>query len=205
MFFGFAFFIFFQHLFISETTANALSCELYFLAKYPEIQEKLYKEIVQTIGEDGIPTALQCKDYEYMNMFINESMRFYHPAGQVAPKVASEDTELGGYRIPKGTLLFMALHTTHHHECWEDPDVFRPERFAPSATRPNNAYYPFGGGNRVCIGNTFSILEQQIFLSLCLQRYEISMKDPNYELQIDINAGTMQPDSSFQIILTPRK
>ncbi len=188
-----------------ETTASSLTYAFYCLAKYPEVQQKCYEEIINTVGSTTLPTAEQCKNYGYLNWFINEVLRYWHPVGAVTPKIASEDTTVAGYHIPKGTPIFLNVSTLHLHDAWGDPLVFRPERFAPNASRPKDAYYPFGGGNRLCIGNYFSLLEQQIFLTVLLQQFELQLKDPKYEMVPNPGTGLVNPDPNFEVVFVKRQ
>jgi len=104
-------------------------------------------------------------------------MRLYPPAWAFARYAIAED-EIGGYTIAKGAYVLMFPATTHRHpDFWERPDVFDPERFEPErvARRHRFAYFPFGGGPRLCIGNQFALTEAQLILATILPRYQFRL------------------------------
>jgi len=110
-------------------------------------------------------------------MVLEESMRLYPPAWAFARSAIDED-EIGGHTISKGAYVLVFPATTHRHpDFWEQPDVFDPERFSPerSAGRHRFAYFPFGGGPRVCIGNQFALTEAQLILATILPRYQFRL------------------------------
>jgi cytochrome P450 len=110
-------------------------------------------------------------------MVLDESMRLYPPAW-VTERMALADDEIGGYHIPAGTTVIICPYTTHRHpQFWPDPETFDPERFQAgcSAGRPRYAYFPFGGGPRQCIGNSFALLEAQIILATIIQRCRLEL------------------------------
>ncbi|WP_201375264.1 cytochrome P450 [Ktedonobacter robiniae] len=110
-------------------------------------------------------------------MVLEESMRLYPPAWAFARQAIAED-EIDGYRIAKGAYVLMFPAMTHRHpDFWERPDVFDPERFSPecSAGRHRFAYFPFGGGPRVCIGNQFALTEALLILATILSRYQLRL------------------------------
>jgi cytochrome P450 len=110
-------------------------------------------------------------------MLIQEVMRLWPPVWMMAREAAAED-ELGGYPVAPGTQVTFSQWVMHRHPgYWENPEGFDPERFSPerSAGRPHGAYFPFGAGPRVCIGNTFSLMEMQLILPTILQRYRLEL------------------------------
>jgi cytochrome P450 len=114
---------------------------------------------------------------KYTRMVLDETMRLYPPAWSITRKAIDED-ELAGYRIPAGAIITVSPYAMHHHaRYWENPEGFDPERFTPerSAERPPYAYFPFGGGPRLCIGNNFAIMEGQLILATIAQRYRLDL------------------------------
>ncbi len=156
-----------------ETTANALCWTFLLLSQHPDIEARLREEYQQVLGG----RAAQMEDLPRLpltRMVLEESMRLYPPAWAFARYAIAED-EIGGYTIPKGAYVLMFPATTHRHpDFWERPDVFDPERFSPERTagRHRFAYFPFGGGPRVCIGNQFALTEAQLILATILPRYQ---------------------------------
>lgn len=147
-----------------ETTTHALIFVLYLLNEHPRELEKCRSE-----GE------------EYLDAVIKESMRLYPPAWAVS-REAIEPDELDGYSIPVGTTIFLSIYAIHRHpDHWKDPEAFRPERFLEN---PNpTAYYPFGFGPRVCIGNHFAIMEMREVLAALLQKVSWTFeKDQDFSL-----------------------
>jgi cytochrome P450 len=111
-------------------------------------------------------------------------MRLYPPAW-VTERIAEADDEICGYKIPAGTILVVSPYVMHHHPAyWENPESFDPQRFLPerAAGRPRYAYFPFGGGPRMCIGNSLALTEAQLLLATITQRYHLELAtDPPVE------------------------
>lgn len=155
-----------------ETTANLLSWTWYLLAQHPEAERRLHDELERVLA--GAPaTAAQLGELPYTRMVLDEALRLYPPAWIIARNAIGADT-LSGYTIPAHGWILICPYITHRHPAyWEHPDVFDPERFTPkrAAQRPKFAYFPFGGGPRQCIGNSFALMEAQIVLATVAQRY----------------------------------
>lgn len=186
-----------------ETTANALTWTFYLLGQHPKIEQKLAKEI-QTTLEGHLPTLTDLPKMPYLEMVVKESMRLYPPAWTVS-REAQADFELGDYHIPKGSILMMSMYVLHHDaQLWAEPEAFRPERFAPEneATIPKYAYFPFGGGPRICIGNQFAMMEAQLVLATILQRYHLSLVAGQ---EIKLNPlVTLRPEPDIQMVIGER-
>ena len=119
------------------------------------------------------PTLDDLPRLSYTRMIIDEVLRLYPPAPLLGRAVL-EDDQLGGYHIAGRTFVSFSQCIVHRHPAfWDVPDRFDPERFRPerSADRPRFAYFPFGGGPRLCIGNSFALMEAQIILATLAQRY----------------------------------
>ncbi|MBI1277320.1 MAG: cytochrome P450 [Anaerolineaceae bacterium] len=187
-----------------ETTANALAWTFYLLGKHPEIERKLAEEITTTI-QGRLPALADLPKLPYLEMVIKESMRMYPPAWTTS-REAQEDIELGGYTIPKGSTLMMSMYVIHHDaRYWEQPDEFHPERFAAANEEhiPKYAYFPFGGGPRVCVGNQFAMMEAQLILATILQRYQLSLV-PGQDIKPN-PLVTLRPQPDIQMSLTKRE
>jgi cytochrome P450 len=159
-----------------ETTANLLTWTWYLLAQHPEAERRLHDELSQVLG-GRLPTVEDLPRLTYTTMVLEESLRLYPPVTGFNRKALAED-ELGGYRVPANTLVWLSPHATQRHpEFWDDPDAFDPGRFAPErvAARPHFAYFPFGGGPRLCIGNNFAMMEAQLVLATIAQRYRLRL------------------------------
>jgi cytochrome P450 len=186
-----------------ETTAVVLAWAWLLLARHPEAQEKLAAE-VGSVLEGRAPTSEDIPQLRYTKMVIEETMRLY-PGAWIFTRTNLEADTIGGYSIPKGSILFLCAYATHRHpDIWKDPESFNPERFAdPSSDRPRYAFYPFGGGPRQCIGETFAMVEMQLVLSMMTQRFELR---PEAGLEVEPEPlFTLRPRPSIRMLLTPRE
>jgi len=159
-----------------ETTAVALSWTWYLLAQHQECAQQLHEEVDAILG-GRLPTVTDLPNLPYSRMIIEESLRLYPPAWMFS-RNALVDDELGGYPIKAGSTILLCPYTTHRHPAfWERPEVFEPLRFTAEriAARPHYAYFPFGGGPRLCIGNEFAMMEAQVILVMVAQRYRLRL------------------------------
>ena len=157
-----------------ETTANTLSWTLYLLAQHPDTAANLQAEYRHTL-RGRLPKMDDLPQLPLTRMVIEESMRLYPPAWAVGRHALAED-EIGGYIIPKRAYVLVFQYVTHRHpDFWERPDDFDPGRFAAERAtgRHRFAYFPFGGGPRLCIGNQFAMSEAQLILATVLSRYQL--------------------------------
>lgn len=157
-----------------ETTANTLNWTWVLLSQHPEIETKLHAELDRVLA-GRTPTLEDLRQLPYTEQVIKESMRLYPPAFGFS-RIALEDTTIGGCDIPAGAVMQAFTWVTHTDErWWDDASAFRPERFAPENAERlvRYAYLPFGGGPRVCIGNTFAMMEAQIMLATIASRYRL--------------------------------
>lgn len=155
-----------------ETTSNALSWTFYLLSEHPAIRARLADELHDVLG-DQPPSVDDLARLPLLDQVVKESMRLYPPAWTQGRR-AIEPFELEGYALPAGQIIMFSQWVMHHlPDLWGDPDIFRPARFAPEAERqiPPYAYFPFGGGPRMCIGMPFANLEARLLLARILQRY----------------------------------
>lgn len=157
-----------------ETSANALSFTLYFLAKDQRIQQKVYEE-VSKIDLQKNQIAEQIRKLPYTQKCVEESLRLYPPA-YVIDREAIEEEEIGGLHLPKGSLVLMSVFELHRYkDFWQDPGKYHPERFEDLAPKEySDFYYPFGAGPRMCIGNNFAMFEMLLTLARIVSRYKIS-------------------------------
>ena len=159
-----------------ETTATLLGWTTYLLAQHPEHEAQVFGEFERLLPDDS-PTFEQITHLTYTEQVLEESLRLYPPAWMFARKVIQDD-EIGGCHVPAGTMLTLSPYVTQHlEEFWPDPDRFDPERFSDAAAvgRPAYAWFPFGGGPRMCIGKSFAMMEAPIILSLLMRRFRLSL------------------------------
>jgi cytochrome P450 len=138
-------------------------------------------------------------------MILQEAMRLYPLAWSLLRHVR-EDDEIRGYRLPARATVVMSQYVTHRHpDLWEAPERFDPERFANERTagRPPFAYFPFGGGQRMCIGNNFAMMEAQLILATVAQRYWLRLV-PSHPIESQALI-TLRPRQRVLITLHERR
>lgn len=185
-----------------ETTANALTWTWYLLAQNPDAAGKLREELARVLS-GRLPTVADVPQLPYTKMVVEESMRLLPPVWSISREAIADD-EIGGYRIPAGGTVIMSQYITHRHgDFWDDPDDFRPERFAPELAKERHrfAYFPFGGGPRLCIGNNFAMLEAQLLLAAIAQRYELDLV-PDHPVDLE-PLITLRPRHGMMMTLRP--
>ena len=159
-----------------ETTAVALAWTWYLLAGHPEVASRLRDEIAGVLA-DRPPTLEDMPRLPLVRQVVEEDMRLYPPVWGIGRQALRDDT-IGGYAIPAGSVVNASPYVTHRHPAfWPDPERFDPERFAPevASRRPRFAYFPFSGGPRLCIGETFALVEAQIVVAMVMQRYRLGL------------------------------
>jgi len=187
-----------------ETTSNALSWTWYLLAQHPAVEQRLHAELDEVLG-GHVPTVEHLPGLPYSRMVIEEAMRLYPPAWSFSRNALAED-ELGGYPIPAGSVILLCPYTTHRHPAfWEQPEVFDPLRFTPACTasRPPYAYFPFGGGPRLCIGNAFALMEAQLILATVTQSYRLCLHGVTHIEPEPL--VTLRPRGGLPMLLQPRR
>ena len=182
-----------------ETTANALAFTWMLLSRSPHVWQKLRAEVESVLG-DRLLTAEDLPKLKYTRMVLEEAMRLYPPAWMFGRLAIGED-EVRGFRIPPGSMVMLSPFFTHRHpQFWPNPESFDPERFAPeaSARRHKHAYFPFGGGPRVCIGNGFALSEAQAIIATATQRFRVEVLGRDVTLDQMI---TLRPHGGMQAAL----
>lgn len=165
-----------------ETTSNALTFTCELLARNPEIQEKLFDEVIE--AEAGSETLMDfIKKCSFTKNVIEEALRLYPPAYFI-DRVNIEDDEFNGMFIPKNSSLLFSLLEIHTNPAnWKDSQKFKPERF--SNVNPNHysgQYFPFGAGPRMCIGNNFAMYEMILTIAQISKKYKIAEKKSPIEI-----------------------
>ncbi|HTI52318.1 MAG TPA: cytochrome P450 [Planctomycetaceae bacterium] len=159
-----------------ETTANALAWTWSLLATHPAVADRLRDELASAL--DGRPpTAADVPHLVYTGQILQESMRLYPPAYTFG-REATADVELGGYRIRKGTTVLISQWVMHRDpRFFERPDAFDPDRWSAACGKgvPRYAYFPFGGGPRTCVGNSFAMLEATLVLATIASRFQVTL------------------------------
>lgn len=187
-----------------ETTARTMTFAWYALATHPQVAARLHEEIDNVLG-DRQPTLDDLHRLPYTLQVIKETLRLY-PAAPFYVRDAVGDDTLAGYPIVAGDAIMLSPYYTHRHpDFWEDPLVFNPDRWTPERQKAQHpfAYHPFSAGQRICIGNNFSLLETHILLVLLAQRFAPRLPEgftPQWRMQ-----GTLGTANGMPMILEPRR
>lgn len=167
-----------------ETTAIALSWVFYMVAQHPQVDALLQQEWLEKLGSKAAPDFDDLKNLPYTKAVIQETMRLYPPAWAMGREVA-KDVTVGGYPFKKGSQIYIAQWFMHRDErFFEEPLLFKPERFLGESEKkiPKFAYFPFGGGPRVCIGNAFAMAEAAVILAGVLKGHRMKL-DPAHPVE----------------------
>jgi cytochrome P450 len=159
-----------------ETTANNLAWTWTLLSQHPDGRRRLQAELDQVL-RGRTPDAADMPRLIYTRMVLDESLRLYPPAWAIARQTTMPD-QVGGYDIPANSGIIMSSYVVHRHPAfWCNAEAFDPERFAPERikTQHRYAYFPFGGGPRLCIGNSFALMESTLILAMISQRYDLNL------------------------------
>jgi cytochrome P450 len=159
-----------------DTVGETLAWTWYLLSLHPEIERKLHAEVSRVIG-DRVPVVADLEQLKYATLVVHEALRIFPPVW-IIPRDAIEDDEIGGHRVPAGSTVLLCPYLTQRHPgFWENPEAFDPDRFLPenSKGRPRYAYFPFGGGPRLCMGVDMAIMETLLILSMVVQRYRLNL------------------------------
>ena len=186
-----------------ETTAVTLSWTWYLLAQHPEVRARLDAELRAAL--DGRPPAAEdLPRLTYTAAIVSESLRLFPPAYGLGRQAAGATT-LGGYPIPRGDIVIAPTWVVHRDRRWfDEPGEFRPERWADDLARrlPRFAYFPFGGGPRQCIGNTFALMEATLILAAVSQRVRLEL-EPGQRIT-PVPYVTLRPEPGIRVRVTRR-
>lgn len=188
-----------------ETTALALAHTLYLLSRVPDVERRVVAELREVLG-DRPPTAADVKRLPYTERVLRESMRLFPPAWTTG-REAAEAFELRGTTIPAGAQILMSPWVVHRDPRWfPNPEAFDPDRWRPerAAELPRYAYFPFGGGPRVCIGNHFAMMEATLVLAMVLQRYRVDLA-PGQQLELEPSVTLRQKGPGLRARLVARE
>ncbi|HEX9011971.1 MAG TPA: cytochrome P450, partial [Anaerolineaceae bacterium] len=183
-----------------ETTANALSWAWMLLAQNPPAAERLGAELADVLGGRA-PEAADLPALPYTAAVISEAMRLYPPAWVIG-RQAQEPVTVGGVEMRPGAGVIMSQYVMHRSpRYYADPLAFRPERWLDGLARrnPDFAYFPFGGGPRLCIGRPFALLEAALVLAAVAQRYRLELA-PGQEIRPQPSI-TLRPRPGVRVVL----
>jgi cytochrome P450 len=173
-----------------ETMGAALSWTWYLLGQHPQVQKDLHDEVSGKLRGCS-PTLDDLPDLPLTKAVFEEALRLYPPAwGQ--PRESIRPDEINGFPIPARAIITLNQYVTHRHpDFWDEPETFKPELFLPGQAerRYRFAYFPFGGGPRVCIGNTFAQLEGPLVVAAVIQQFQVEL----------VPGQTVVPDPTFTL------
>jgi len=185
-----------------EATATTMTWVWAMLGRYPDVERRVREEVATVLGDRTL-TAQDLPRLRYTSMVLDEVLRLYPAAWTLAREVVADD-RIGGYDIPARSLVTVLSYIMHQHPSfWENPEVFDPERFTPerSAGRPRFCYIPFGGGQRLCIGDRLAQLQILVSLTMTLQRYQVSLAS---DAPVRVEAtSTLRPLGGLRVRLSP--
>ena len=186
-----------------ETTANTMAWAWFLLSGRPDVEARLHDELDRVL--DGRPpTVADFPRLTYTESIVNETLRLY-PPGWMIGREAIEPLELGGYPIPRGMTVFMTTYAIQRDPRWfDDPDAFRPDRWSDGLLQriPRYAYFPFGGGPRICIGNNFALMEASLILATIAQKYRLALA-PDAVIA-PLPSMTLRPAQGVKVVLSRR-
>jgi cytochrome P450 len=182
-----------------ETTANAMSWFWYLMSQHPEARNRMLAEVDGVLGGRR-STAVDLMRLPWTTACLQESQRYYSAVWLIA-REAIEDDLIDGHHIRPGTTVLIPIHHIHHDErWWPDPEVFDPSRFEGDAGkgRPRSAYLPFGGGRRICIGQSFALMEMVLMASIMSQRFTFDVL-PDHPVELEATL-TLRPKRGVHVI-----
>ncbi|HWP42275.1 MAG TPA: cytochrome P450 [Blastocatellia bacterium] len=187
-----------------ETTALALSWTWYLLSRHPEVEARLTAELETVLGGRA-PRVEDLPSLRYADAVIKESMRLYPPAWAFG-RQAIQDCEIAGYRVPKGMQVYFFPWVVHRDaRYFDDPEEFRPERWLDERMKHLHrcAYFPFSAGPRVCIGNSFAMMEAVLVLATVAQRYRLKLERDQVVNPWPV--FTLRPRNGIKMIIESRE
>lgn len=187
-----------------ETTANALSWTWYLLAQHPAVEQKLHDEL-DSVLHGKPPTLADLKHLPYSEQVLQESMRLYPPVWNMS-RQALTDVQLGAYTILKGGEVNLNTYAMHHDSrWWDEPERFLPERFNADnqAKIPRMAYLPFSTGPRVCVGNSFAMMEARLILATIASQYRLRLAEGHAPVQMEPLIA-LRPKNGLSLIVERR-
>jgi cytochrome P450 len=186
-----------------ETTANALTWSWYLLSQHPDVEARLHEEI-DSVLNGRAPSYGDMPALPYTRMVFAESMRLYPPAWAIGRR-ALHPFDARGFIIPKRSVVIMSQYIVHRDaRFFPEPERFDPDRWKPEAVavRPKFSYFPFGGGNRVCIGEQFAWMEGVLLIAALAQKWRMRLV-PGHPVEVQ-PLITLRPKHGMRMTLEKR-
>uniref|UniRef100_F7B9G7 Cytochrome P450 2J2-like n=1 Tax=Monodelphis domestica TaxID=13616 RepID=F7B9G7_MONDO len=190
----------------TESTSTTLRWALLYMAFYPEIQGKIQAEIDRVVGQSRQPTMADRENMPYTNAAVHEVQRMGNIIPLNPPRVATVDTTVAGYHMPKGTKVVTNMTSLHRDpKEWATPETFNPEHFLENGEfKKRESFLPFSAGKRVCLGEQLARAELFIFFTCLLQRFTFQAP-PDTQLSLDFRAGLTISPAPYKICALPRE
>lgn len=186
-----------------ETTANLLAWAFYLASKFPAAGAELRREVDEVVGDREI-TPDDVGKLVYHRRFLSETLRLYPPAWMIGRRARDTDI-VGGFPIPRDSIVFLSPWVTHHHPAFfENPEGFDPDRFLPErfSEVPRHAYFPFGAGARICIGQGFALMEAVLLLATIVRRVRLDLR-PGQNIYPEPTV-TLRPNRAIEMSVVAR-
>ena len=183
-----------------EATAHALAWTWYLLDRHPDVDARFRSEVAEVVQGDEV-TAEQLQRLAFTSQIVTEALRLYPPFWQVF-RTSYEASQVGGYALPPNAPIMLSPYVTHRHPAfWDDPEVFNPDRFGNGRAQPHPpVYFPFGAGQRICVGRHLALLEMQLILALVARRHRLSLRSGH---QVELQAhSTVRAKGGMPMVLT---
>ena len=190
-----------------DTTSTALTWSLAYLATNQEIQDKLQKELDSVLEGGRVPTGDDLPKLEYTEKIFKETLRI-RPSVWALSRLTNEEYKIGEYVIPNSSVIFMSQYAMHNSpKYYIDPDIFNPERWTKEFLfkLPRFAYFPFGGGIRSCIGETFAVQEGILALAAIFQKWKIVPTTEGISFEPKALGGFTKPKYPINVIVKSRQ
>ncbi|XP_022909912.1 cytochrome P450 4C1-like [Onthophagus taurus] len=189
-----------------DTTTAAISWSLFLLGNHLDLQEKVYKELKDVLGDKKCPeTISELNDLQYLECCIKEALRIY-PSVPIIARKLTEEIVIDGYKIPKNVYCSVHIYKVHRNpKIYPNPMKFDPDRFLPENTTSRHpyAYIPFSAGPRNCIGQKFAIYEEKTVLAAILKTYKVIAIDSQDNVN-ELGELIMRPEEGVRIKLEKR-
>jgi cytochrome P450 len=189
-----------------DTTSTALTWSMAYLATNSEIQDKLQKEVDSVLEGGRLPTGDDLPKLEYAEKIFKETLRI-RPSVWALSRLTNEEYTMGEYVVPSNSIIFMSQYAMHNSpKYYVDPDKFIPERWTKEFLYklPRFAYFPFGGGIRSCIGETFAVQEGILALATIFQKWKIRPTTEGVSFEPKALGGFTKPKYPINVIVKSR-
>jgi len=188
-----------------DTSAHTIAWALYEIAQHPEVEEKIFDELTEVMGDKETPTYEEANKLTYLQWVVKETLRLHSPTAQLE-RETMEDTEIAEVKIPAHAYVTTSIMAIHFSELvWPEPWRFRPERSSPeeSEGRSPYAWIPFSQGERNCIGMNFALMEIRVVLAILCKKYRLA---PSVDLLPHSHAHiTESPAEGIHVHFLPRE